>query len=195
MPRLGPDLARRIDRMAWRVHLFHRFAHHPLCSEYASEVIRIGRRGRVCKGCAMVSLGLAGGAIAGIFVRVPIEAAVTTAFAATLAAGASLRLRLGKLASRLAPAAVAGLLTANAIRSRSPADLALLGIVWLAVALLYVGYRRRRPDRRPCEACSERATPATCRGMAEIVRRERAFRRLSGRLIDARARDQSLVVQ
>jgi hypothetical protein len=195
MRRLAPDLARRIDRMSWRAHLFHRFAHHPLCSEYASEVIRIGRRGRVCKGCALLALGLAAGAIAGIFVRVPTEAAVAVAVAAALLATASLWLRLGKVLSRLLPASLACLLTTSAILARSPAHLAVTATVWTATALLYLGYRRRGPDRKACAACPERGTPATCRGMAEIVRRERAFRRLSGRLIDAGDRDQSFAVQ
>jgi hypothetical protein len=193
--RLAPSLSRRIDRLSWRAHLFHRFAHHPLCTEYASEVIRVGRRGRVCKGCALLAFGISCGTLAGLFVRVPMGAAIALGACATLLSAASLRLRLGKIASRLAPAVVAGLVGASAIRGRSPADLAVLGGVGAAAALLYVGYRRRGPNRKACEACPERSLPATCRGMAEIVRRERAFRRLSGRLIAASSPVQSFAVK
>jgi hypothetical protein len=182
--RLAPRLARRIDRLSWRAHLFHRFAHHPLCQEYEHEVIRVGRRGRVCRGCALVALGLALGAAAGVLVRMPIGLSVGTAIAAAILSAAGLRVRIGKIASRLIPASIAGLVTASAIRSRSHADLAVLGLVWTAVALLSVAYRRRGPDRGRCESCPEHGTTESCRGMAEIVRRERAFRRLSGRLID-----------
>ena len=41
-------------------------------------------------------------------------------------------------------------------------------------------YRRRGPDRTPCSSCSERNQAAPCRGIAPIIRRERAFRRLAG---------------
>ena len=48
----------------------------------------------------------------------------------------------------------------------------LLGVVAL--------YRRRGPDRTPCATCAERNSTTPCRGIAPIVRRERAFRRLAG---------------
>lgn len=170
--------------------MFHRFAHHPLCSEYEREVIRIGRRGRICKGCSLLALGLFAGAAAGVFLRMPLAIAAPIALVGALMAAGSLRFRLGKIASRLFPASIAGLVSANAILARSPSDLAMIGLVFAAVAVLYVGYRRRGPDRRACEACPERSIASSCRGMGEILRRERAFRRLSARLVD-----QSLVVQ
>ncbi len=33
----------RSIRLAWSAHAFHRFAHHPLCERYASELIPLGR--------------------------------------------------------------------------------------------------------------------------------------------------------
>src|SRR3954452_7135005 len=60
MAHVPRPLARKLDRLARRAHRFHRFAHHPLCVEYAPEVIRLGRRMRVCRGCA---LSLGGGAL------------------------------------------------------------------------------------------------------------------------------------
>jgi hypothetical protein len=194
MRRLAPDLARRIDRLSWRAHLFHRFAHHPLCREYAHEVIRIGRRGRVCKGCVLLGLGLALGAAAGLLFHVPTAAAAAIVIAGAVLAAASLFVRLPKIASRLVPGAIGGLLTASAVRSGSPADLAVVAAVWTTALLLHVGYRRRGPARRQCDACPEFRSASPCRGLAEIVRRERAFRRVSGRLIAA-AGNQSFAVQ
>jgi hypothetical protein len=195
MRRLAPELARRIDRLSWRAHLFHRFAHHPLCREYAPEVVRIGRRCRVCKGCTLVGLGLTAGAIVGLIVQVPAGGAGLLAGAAALVAAASLRVAIGKVASRLLPASIGGFLTSGAISAPSPAALGIAGGVWAAAVLLFLGYRRRGPDRRACLACQEGDAAGSCRGVAPIVRRERAFRRVSGRWIDAADRDQSLGVQ
>jgi hypothetical protein len=62
--RIPPALALRVDRLARRAHAFHRWAHHPLCSRYAAEVVRLGRRTRVCLGCSLTAAGaLAGGAL------------------------------------------------------------------------------------------------------------------------------------
>jgi hypothetical protein len=194
MRRLAPGLARRIDRLSFRAHLFHRFAHHPLCREYAHEVIRIGQRGRVCKGCVLLGLGLALGAAAGLFFHVPIAGAAAIVIAGAVLGTTSLFVRIPKIASRLVPGAIGGLLTASAVRSGSPGDLGVMVAVWTAALLLHVGYRRRGPARRPCDACPEFRSASPCRGMAEIVRRERAFRRVSGRLIAAGA-DQSFAVQ
>ncbi len=46
-------------------------------------------------------------------------------------------------------------------------------------------YRKRGPHREPCTACPHRASLPACPGWAPIVRRERAFRRRSGALLDA----------
>ncbi len=80
MSRLPPALARRVDRLARRAHAFHRFAHHPLCSWYATEVIRLGRRTRICLGCTLTALG----AVAGVAVGSVVPAASA---AGLLAAG------------------------------------------------------------------------------------------------------------
>lgn len=61
-------LAARLDRLARRAHAFHRFAHHPLCDRYQSELIELRGRTRLCRGCACalggVVAGLALGAVA-----------------------------------------------------------------------------------------------------------------------------------
>ncbi|HEX7489197.1 MAG TPA: hypothetical protein VF341_09850 [Anaeromyxobacteraceae bacterium] len=64
-------LARRIDRLARRAHRFHRFAHHPLCAAYDGETFQVGRRGRVCRGCAAVALGGVLGVGLGLALPVP----------------------------------------------------------------------------------------------------------------------------
>src|SRR3990172_5780311 len=66
-----PALARRLDRLARRAHAFHRFAHHPLCPAYASEVILLGRRTRLSRGCALAAAGTAAGALAAFAAPVP----------------------------------------------------------------------------------------------------------------------------
>ncbi|HSB19854.1 MAG TPA: hypothetical protein VLD85_07605, partial [Anaeromyxobacteraceae bacterium] len=86
--RIPAALARRIDRLARRAHAFHRLAHHPLCRRYAAEVIRIGRRGRVCRGCAFTGAGAIAGGLAGWLLPAPGPLALG-ALAALLAAGAA----------------------------------------------------------------------------------------------------------
>jgi len=55
---------RAIDRLARRAHAFHRFAHHPLCERYAGELVPLGKRTRICRGCAASALGSLAGSLA-----------------------------------------------------------------------------------------------------------------------------------
>src|SRR6478735_9596751 len=57
---------RAIDRLARGAHAFHRFAHHPLCERYASELIPLGKRTRLCRGCASAALGSLTGLVAAL---------------------------------------------------------------------------------------------------------------------------------
>jgi len=161
-------LARRIDRLARRAHAFHRFAHHPLCQSYRSEVLRIGRRVRVCKGCSLLTAGFAFGLLAGAIVRPP-PAVGALAWVVALAFGlSSLRHRLPKLFARLLPGLGLGLaLWAGWL-------CALLSLA--TVAACCVLYRRRGVERSRCEPCHERDRKP-CSGFVLIVRRERAFQR------------------
>ena len=82
-------------------------------------------------------------------------------------------------AALLSFAALGGLLSpAPALRLVS------LGILVFGGAFLWV-YRKRGPDRSPCRSCPERLAVSACSGLQPIVRRERAFRRLAQRYIDA----------
>jgi hypothetical protein len=183
MARTRGRLATRIDNLSRAAHRFHRFAHHPLCDAYAGEVVRLGKRTRVCRGCLFMALG--GGAGLASSVVAP----ASWAWALALAGSAvflgttfirSLR-RAGrtKLASRLLPAMAIAYGVGCALRS---------GAVGCAVAAAAAGgfvgvvalYRRRGPDRTPCASCPERNLTRPCRGIAPIVRRERAFRRMAG---------------
>jgi len=172
-PAIPAALARRIDRLAWIAHAFHRFAHHPLCDRYQGELVPLGHRTRVCRGCALALLGASVGALAGAALR---STALGPAIWLMPAAGLALALLpLGrsKLLRRFLPAL---LLTATALHG--PPAVALLGL-GLGAAMLLL-YRRKGPNRVPCSTCPER-TLEVCSGFAPIVRRERAFRRLSGR--------------
>jgi hypothetical protein len=178
-------LARRIDRLALTAHRFHRFAHHPLCDEYRGEVVRLGKRNRVCRGCLLAVLGGVAGLTGSIFLVVP-PAALFGLWAAgliglvyTIARRSPRSVRAPKFVARFLPA----LLIAHAV-GRSvqlgPAGWALGAALAVPVLGAITFYRRRGPDRTPCATCAERNLATPCRGIAPIVRRERAFRRLAG---------------
>jgi hypothetical protein len=185
MPRTPALLAARIDRLALTAHRFHRFAHHPLCDEYAREVVLLGKRTRVCRGCLLVVAGGLSGALASVaFVAPPSVLVFLSAlgFAGLIAAlgrRAPGRARPPKLVSRFLPVLVLVYTLGRAVQlgtaGRGLAAAAVV-VVFGIVAL----YRRRGPDRSPCASCPERAQLRPCRVIAPIVRRERAFRRLAG---------------
>jgi len=210
---IPPALARRLARLSARAHGFHRFAHHPLCPAYAAETVRIGRRTRLCRGCTAAALGGALGVALALAVRAP-PAAALLAGAALLgpalliaarprgggrtrglrpppapsgdpSAAPSLPPRGGKLVTRAVPACAAAMIVAWGVRSASTLGLAssalALALTWLAVH----AYRRRGPDRRPCDACPDRRRPSPCTGFAPIARREAAFARAAARLLRA----------
>jgi len=187
--RIPAALARRIDRLARRAHAFHRFAHHPLCSRYASEVIPLGRRWRVCRGCAFTGAGALSGGLAGWLLPAPDPLALV-ALSALLAAGAAWAVsrRAGrgrpKLLSRLAPMALAAALLPLGLRAGGPAGLLSALCAAAAVAAAAAAYRRRGPDRAACAGCPEAPASSACSGFRAIALRERAFARLAGRWID-----------
>jgi hypothetical protein len=187
--RLPPSLARRIDRLALRAHAFHRFAHHPLCQPYAAEVIRIGRRWRVCRGCTFTGTGALSGGLAGWLLPAPGPLAMG-ALAALLAAGAAWAVsrRAGhgrpKVLARLAPMALAAALLAWGLRAGGPAGLLASLLAATSVAGAAAFYRRRGPDRAACAGCPEAPASSACSGFRAIALRERAFARLAGRWID-----------
>jgi hypothetical protein len=178
-------LARKIDRISRAAHRFHRWAHHPLCESYSGEVIRLGRRARVCRGCVLASLGAASGFVAPLVVSIP---TAVGCFALFVAAGwvswitfLRRRARPPKLATRFAPAFALAIAAGNGIRVHDVDRMALSGLaVFVAVVLLAL-YRRRGGDRTPCIQCPERTRSSPCSGYAEIVRTERAFRRIASR--------------
>jgi hypothetical protein len=174
-PRIPPSLALRIDRLAWRAHVYHRFAHHPLCHVHRGEVLRVGRRFRVCKGCAFLAAGLIAGISAGAWVGPPFLGGVGALSLALVLGGMSLQLRVPKILGRLVPGAGVGI----SLWAGWPCALLALLIVTIAGAL----YRRRGVDRSRCESCDERLH-RPCSGFASIVRRERAFRRQANRWLD-----------
>jgi hypothetical protein len=171
--RIPRPLARRLDRLAWRAHLFHRYAHHPLCREYASELIPLGRRTRLCRGCTYVALGLSVGTLLGSFVALPPLAALMIA----VGGSAGSLIRGDKLRKRLLPAFALGLAFTGGVWWTSLVAVGLFTASWLL-------YRRRKPDRTPCLTCPERTRPEPCRGVRPIVRRERAYRRMITKMLD-----------
>lgn len=181
-------LARRLDRLARRAHAFHRFAHHPLCSAYRAEVVRLGRRA-VCRGCLLAAAGTATGVALGALAPAPSAGALALGLASTAAAlaaaaapGRSAR-RRSKLLTRAAPAALAAALATSGLAAGGLARVA-AGLSAVAMALAATAlYRRRGPDRSPCLACPEREGPRVCSGFRRIARREAAFARLAGKLL------------
>ena len=171
-PAIPRPLARRIDRLSRRAHAFHRLAHHPLCAPYRDEVIRVGRRGRVCKGCSLLAAGLGAGGVAGAVAGPSLAFGIATLTIALAAGLASLRLRLPKPLGRFLPGAGLGL----ALFSGWPAALGAL----LALAAAWLLYRRRGVARERCAICPEQSA-SPCSGFLPIVRRERAFQRVANR--------------
>jgi hypothetical protein len=91
--------------------------------------------------------------------------------------------RTRKWLTRFAPAAVCAAAIVLGVRRADFAGSALVACSVATVAALWLGYRRRGPDRSPCARCPEGPPHAGCSGFAPIVRRERAFQRLSNRLL------------
>lgn len=175
MSRIPRPAARRIDRMARRAHAFHRFAHHPLCSNYDSELITLGTA-RVCRGCAMVLGGIVFGALVGIFARVGEAGAFLGLSTALLLMAASLRSRIPKLLSRGGAAFLVGL----ALVQGAWASAAAFAVFFTCYRL----YRRRGPNRSPCTICPERSDPS-CSGMRPMIEAERAFQRAAAEILDS----------
>ena len=175
----SPAIADRIDRLSRGAHAFHRFAHHPLCREYASEVFLIGRRFRLCRGCTLAAVGALAGVAFALWADSSWIVAAATAPPALVLASPRMR-AAGKIATRLLPAGLCAFSIAAGARTGTVAGAGVCVFVFSAVALCVALYRRRGPHRGPCLACPERARPEPCRGFAPIVRRERAFERLAG---------------
>ncbi|MBS1766030.1 MAG: hypothetical protein JST05_01315 [Acidobacteria bacterium] len=186
IPRTPPGLRRKLDRIARRAHAFHRFAHHPLCVEYAQERIRLGRV-HLCRGCVMLAMGLATGFAAGALA--PARAmgaglALSVAIAAGLAAFGA---RLPKSLGRALPGAALGFAFIQGLR------LGARGWAWsggaaMLFAAAFLLYRRKGPHRGPCETCPDRDQRPACRGFSPILRRERAVQRMAGKLVAAALR-------
>jgi len=188
MSRLAPALAKRIDRLSWHAHAFHRFAHHPLCDRYAGELIALGRKQQVCRGCLSAALGLVIGTSVGICIPKDASTELVQLGIAAVLGLASLKLRLQKFAGRFVPVALACAATAAASRRFFEGDARALIIVALGITLAVCGflaYRKRGPNRDACSTCPEQSRAGACSGLAPLVRREKAFQRLSQRWLDA----------
>ncbi len=205
-PRIDRAAARRIDRLAFLAHLFHRYAHHPLCVGYAHELIPLGRRARICKGCALALLGAAAGVITSVFYRIATAHLVELSLALSASSlawclsrrrrmrassapgvGAAARANAGAWASKVTTRFVPALLGAFAIFSGArQAWLAAL-LTLFAAGLVVATYRRFGPSRAPCDACPELRSRPDCRGYRPIWRRERAFARKAGALLESRS--------
>jgi hypothetical protein len=171
-PAIPRSLAWRIDQLSRRAHGFHRFAHHPLCEPYHDEVVRVGRRLRLCKGCSLFAAGLVVGMVVGVLLR-PTPGWGVLALALAMGAGVlSLRRRVPKLAGRFLPGVGLGLglLAGWLAAAGSLIVLACMGLL----------YRRRGVARERCATCSEQSA-SPCSGFTRIVQRERAFQRVANR--------------
>jgi hypothetical protein len=201
--RIPRPLARRIDRLARRAHRFHRYAHHPLCAQYQGELVSIGRRGRVCRGCAFGLLGATIGVVLGgsippsflLAARPQLSVGVCgVALLSGCALLGSLRMpaspapvgpRMSKLITRFGPAsALAGVFVLG-VRIGGLAGFGGAAACLTAVVSAWLLYRHRGPDRSACPRCPERSAVIVCSGFAPIVRRERAFARVARRMLAA----------
>jgi hypothetical protein len=180
-------LARRLDGISRRAHRFHQFAHHPLCDDYAGEVVRIGRRGRVCRGCLFAGLGATTGVALSLVSAVPVGAGIVLLVATSAWVAGTTLIRLGprrsKFVTRFAPAWAMGFAVGAGVRCGGFYGAMLSSLTVVACVALLALYRRRGPDRAPCARCPERMLSTPCRGFVEIVQRERAFQRIAGRML------------
>jgi hypothetical protein len=186
------QLARRLDALAVRAHRFHRLAHHPLCRAYAGEVVRIGRRTLVCRGCALLAVGALTGLISGAILRPgwPSAASPSSLLAPlVLLAVVGLAPRRGRprprLLTRWLPMWLAGAVVAWGLRAGAAAG---FGSALVAAAVVVAGtlyYRRRGPDRTACLDCPQAPPGPRCDGFRRMLRRERAMSRLGGRWLRA----------
>jgi hypothetical protein len=178
-------LAGRLDRLSRHAHRFHRFAHHPMCAEYAGEVIRFGRRTRVCRGCSLVLAGALSGGMLALVLPLPLILAslvlmISIWVLAYVTFARRWRMaRPSKVVARFLPALGIGYALGGALLGGGMGPALFFSSCLLLLWLVAV-YRRRGPDRSPCVSCPERWQAAACRGVSPIVRRERAFRRLAG---------------
>jgi hypothetical protein len=188
--RIDPRVARHIDRLARRAHAFHRFAHHPLCAQYSGELIAIGARTRVCRGCSSALAGTVCGAVLASGIEFPAIAALEFALLAMAVPLLALRFerdregaRLGKLWTRAVPFAALALAFTAGVHEHSVSGAAIAGSIALALFALVRVYRNIGPNRSPCARCPERSSSVPCSGFRDIVRAERAFVRRSRRLL------------
>ena len=180
---LPPRTVRAIDRLARRAHAFHRFAHHPLCDRYQGELISLGRRARICRGCASAALGSGAGLVAALVWPATLPVLVVASSLGLVSLWGSLAKRLPKWLGRSTASLCLAFAGFRGLLSMHGAALGLAGGIAVCCAIFLVLYRRRGPDRSPCQTCPERrASP--CSGLRPIVRRERAFRRLAQRWLD-----------
>lgn len=193
MSRIPPPLARRLDRLARHAHRLHRFAHHPLCAAYAPELVRLGRRARLCRGCTFSVLGALCGAALGLAAPRLGPALLVGPMLLTGWAALALAPRGGRPASKLltraGPLALAGFLLMAGLRSASGAEpgdwsgAATALVTLLLVAGGALAWRRRGPDRTACLTCPQAPEGPRCDGLRPLARRERAFSRLASRWI------------
>lgn len=194
-PRARRLVAKRASLAAIAAHAFHRFAHHPLCDVYRAEVVSVGRRIRICKGCALAAAGLVAGPAFGAVV--PFQAyswlLIAASLAGALVAGLSTRRttdagrsRASKWATRFLPAALGSAAAVHGFKGGWIFAVFVLAAAFAAAAGARWRYARRGPDRSPCSACPQRDAHenmgVVCDGFRPIVARERAFQRWSRRL-------------
>ncbi len=192
MSRIPPALARRLDRLARHAHRFHRFAHHPLCQAYAPELVRLGHRTRVCRGCTLAAVGaLAGAALGWVAPSLPPEPLLLGPALLTGWAALALAPRGGRAASKLltraGPLALAAFLVVaglGAAAGAEPGDWSGAATATVTMALVVLGawgWRRRGPDRTACRSCPQAPAGPGCDGLRPVALRERAFSRLASR--------------
>ena len=178
---MNKALAKRLDRLSRAAHRFHRFAHHPLCERYAGEVVRIGKRTRLCRGCVYAGIGGSIGGALGFAIADARVALASTAIA-VIALLVSLRWRPSKIVTRFVPALLLALAIVAGVTARSPLGLVAAFAAAASAGGLRLAYGKRGADRSPCVTCPERERQP-CAGFVAIVSRERAFQRVAGAMI------------
>ena len=183
-PRPTLAAAVRARRTEWRHTWWFRHAHHPLCTRYAVDVVRLGRL-RICRGCAAVYASALVALPPFILAALPartswrLEVLAVAAVIATLSVPA-VYARLPRLGKDLVRAGL-GLLIASWIASLVAGDplLALATAPPLIILhRIYGRLRGRQESHTRCLSCPEFREGSICSGFVEQAEAHRALEEL-----------------
>lgn len=179
---------RAADRAWARTGLRVALAHHPLCSVFAHDVVRLGGV-RVCSGCVAAAPAFAAGLVVALLLAAPAWPLLLLGLAMGAPHLATYRWR-GRRGARFAAKAVGGAGLGLVFAALLQAPLAWQALAFLGMGLSFAALQalRLRSIQRTCQACPWGARWAACPGFApdEAARSAKLPVRLASRHGDSR---------